>query len=407
MLAPVFGAQAQGTRTTRVMEFRKPMDGACASFTSAPSELMRTPEGQTLLRYRRELEGVATIIEQRGSIVGESDARRLFEIQRGVDSLMTVFVRNRTADGSTGSSITVLRGDSNMVLMGRLMPGLVPSESMESAIKAMRPNIDVTLRALEPHSTAATGARAVNRASPTGYLGVNLSGSQIRMVTDSGTFTAHCDYPMIESVDVGSPARKADLRAGDTVIAYNGRDVVALTVNYPQLLVPGKTIKVRVRRDGKSRELPVNVGERPVEFTDQTLRFVPGTMRTGPTARLGASGGNVFFERVAPMPPSGAATVVASAMSLMVMQGAQLTVVEDEFAQTQNMEPGILVLRVQPGTPAAEAGLRAGEMIRALNGTPVRELLPIKRMLGTPGIREVKLTVSGRETPVRILTLRW
>jgi S1-C subfamily serine protease len=227
------------------------------------------------------------------------------------------------------------------------------------------------------------------------------------MVTDSGTFTAHCDYPMIESVDVGSPARKADLRAGDTVIAYNGRDVVALTVNYPQLLVPGKTIKVRVRRDGKSRELPVNVGERPVEFTDQTLRFVPGTMRTGPTARLGASGGNVFFERVAPMPPSGAATVVASAMSLMVMQGAQLTVVEDEFAQTQNMEPGILVLRVQPGTPAAEAGLRAGEMIRALNGTPVRELLPIKRMLGTPGIREVKLTVSGRETPVRILTLRW
>ena len=93
----------------------------------------------------------------------------------------------------------------------------------------------------------------------------------------------------------------------------------------------------------------------------------------------------------------------------MTVLGAQLNAVDEEFAQSLGFEPGsgVLVMRVFPGTPAAEAGLRAGEMIRAVNGTPIRELPPIARAVNANSVRDVKLTVSGRDTPPRIVTIRW
>jgi len=75
------------------------------------------------------------------------------------------------------------------------------------------------------------------------------------------------------------------------------------------------------------------------------------------------------------------------------------------------VEPGVLVLRVPMGTPAAEAGLRPGEVIRAVNGVPVRDMTPLRRALGNTsgasGSRDVKLTVSARGAAPRIVTVRW
>lgn len=411
LISPLSLLDAQVARvSSRSAVARQPLNGACASLTSAPTDLVRTPEGQTLLRFKRELDGVATIFEQRGSTMEGTDARRMSDVQRSVDSLMQVFVRYRT-DGSSGHTITLRQGDSTMIVNGKMLPGGVPWESMESAIKAMRPTVDVTLRALEPQMAAfaATREGQVMKATTTGYLGVNLSGVQIRMVTDSGSFTAHCDYPMIEAVDPGSPARAADLRAGDTVMAYNGRDVVAMTVNYPQLLVPGKVIRVRIRREGKSRELPVTVAERPADRVEYNLRLmpVPGVLISPTPVRAGGSG---VMVRTTPAPGQRYAGSVGSATfnyTMMSLQGAQLSVVDAEFAEHFDVEPGVLVMSVQRGSPAAEAGLRSGEMILAVNGAPVRELLPIRRAMSEPGARDVKLTVSGRDTPVRIVTIRW
>ena len=411
LLLTPYPLHAQGTRvTTRTVRASSSLNGACAALTSAPSDLVRSPEGRTLLNFKRELDGVATIFEQRGTALDGMDVRRMADIQRGVDSLMRMFVQYRTGDGSAGPMITLRRGDSTAVLQGRvLQPGTV-GESMEHAIKAIRPDIEVTLRALGSQNARLLSMRerSTTKASPSGYLGVSLSGSQIRMVTDSGSFTAHCDYPMIEAVDVGSPARIADLRAGDTVVAYNGRDLVALTVNYPQLLVPGKVIRVRVRRDGKARELPVTVAARPAELTEGSVRFFPAPGRVIASMPLRVSTGGMIV-RAMPTPAfveTGMFGFTGGA-SMMVMQGAQLNAVDDEFAQSVGLEPGVLVMRVQPGSRSADAGLRAGDMILAVNGTPVRELLLIQRAMGTPGVREVKLTVTARESPARIVTIRW
>ena len=70
------------------------------------------------------------------------------------------------------------------------------------------------------------------------------------------------------------------------------------------------------------------------------------------------------------------------------------------------MEPGILILRAPAGSLAAEAGLRGGDVIRLVNGAPVRDLSLLLRAYHAVGARDVKLTVSARNAAARTVVLR-
>jgi len=407
LLVPLTGLDAQGAIARTPLPRKQPMVGACAAIANVPSVLTSSPEGMALLRFKKELEGVATVFVQRDSAL-RGEARRMVEVQRGVDSLMQAFVRVRTADSAFTPSHTysysLRKGDSTMVFNGKVVEGR-PWMAMEDAIKAIRPDVEVTLRSVEPRMHAFGNARLLTAASATGYMGVNLSGSQIRMVTDSGIFTAHCDYPMIEAVDVGSPARQADLRAGDTIVAYNSRDVVAQSINYPQLLVPGKVVRVRVRRDGKPRDVAVTVAERPQESTENVMRWYAPMPAGGMISPAPVRGG------MARTVPPGAATMAPTprivGANASTLFGAQLKAVDEDFARRLGSEPGILVMDVTSGTPAAEAGLRPGETILAVNGVPIKELVMLQRVVRASSASEVKLTVTAKDTPARIVTVRW
>jgi serine protease Do len=67
--------------------------------------------------------------------------------------------------------------------------------------------------------------------------------------------------------------------------------------------------------------------------------------------------------------------------------------------QVEDGELRVVVAEVVPLTPAAEAGLEAGDQIVAVNGTPVTRAFDVSRVLWTqrPGDR-VRLELRGRET---------
>jgi hypothetical protein len=161
---PGAGVHAQGVRTTvrATVTARPPLNGACATLMNGPTELARTPEGMALLRFKRELEGVATVFEQRGAVVDGMDVRRMSEVQRGVDSLMRVFVRYRTADGSRSDHH---RASRRFECRGERQDDPVARAGRIDGrhARGLRPNIEVTLRALEPQvaAFASAGARAV------------------------------------------------------------------------------------------------------------------------------------------------------------------------------------------------------------------------------------------------------
>lgn len=397
IITPLAGAQTSKPATrVATTTARAPLNSTCASLLNTPTELVRSPEGVALLRFKRELDGVATVISARGDTLTGVDLRRFSEMRRDVDSLMQMLVRAQAADGSR-PSITI-RAESTIVMNGRAFERL-PGERQQSFV-LMRPNVEVTLRAMEPEVSAMStaGARLMGNASSTGYLGVTLSGSQVRQFSNAGSFVAHCEYPMIEAVDVGSPARRAGLVAGDTVLSYNGRDIVAQPVNYAKLLTPGAVVRVKVRRDGKARDIPVTIDTRSPSLVTEMAQ---------PSVRGGfpVAGREISIRSAAPAPASIAIT--GAMMTSATMLGAQLNTINNEFAETLGVEAGLLVMRVQAGSPFAEAGIRAGEVIRAANGVAVRDLLVWQRLVSSAASRELPLIMWSRETPSRAVMLRW
>lgn len=370
---------------------------ACAELAATPSALVNAPEGMALLRLKRELESAAFTLEQQQQLQG-IDVQRITQVQRGVDSLMqTIIVRVQRRDGPDGEIITVQRGDSIRTL------------------RLSAPTIEANIRSLQPQITAfiaAAEAQSGRSVSEVGYMGVGLLGAQVRTVTPDGVLVSHCGYPVVETVDIGSPASRAGVLAGDTVLAYNGRDLTQRAINYQSMLVPGETVRMRVKRGAKAREIPVTVVARQVERQLVVMRGSEVPVSALPPDAPRALSGRLMISSAAPSPspssPSmGTVSGPAAANGVAVLLGAQLSTVDDDFAEVLGLEPGILVLRAMPGSPFAEAGLRGGEIIRAFNGTAVHDVQAMRRAIAGAGSREARLTVFSRANGTRTVTLRW
>ena len=91
---------------------------------------------------------------------------------------------------------------------------------------------------------------------PAGCRGTISNTSSIELLGRSGGESLVIpSYPVIESVQPGSPAELAGLRPGDMLVLQEGMDVVAHPVERP--LLAGETVHFVVRRDGA--EVPITV----------------------------------------------------------------------------------------------------------------------------------------------------
>jgi len=384
----------------------------CIELESSPSPLVHAPEGLALLRLKKQLESAALTLEQRQQLE-RNQLQRIVQVQRGVDSLMQVVVRSARDESERGSearSVTsgAMTGGRRMVVtidsgngpvtvnLEAMMRGVVSgadsavalmAPQVERTLRALQPDIDRYIRLLKPQVAAFAGEAEASlpggAVAPSGYMGLSLSGAQIRIVTPDGVMTSHCDYPLVETVDVGSPAARAGIAAGDTLVAYNGRDVTQSAVNYAELITAGTTVRVRVRRSGKAREVPVVVDARRDEeragSARMIVRGVPLSSPAMPTSMLNPSG-------------------------VAVLAGAQFATMDTEFAQSLGLDPGVLVLRVPAGTPAADAGLRSGDVVRSVNGRVVRDVVELRRTLAASR-DAARLTVQGRGSAARVVVL--
>jgi membrane-associated protease RseP (regulator of RpoE activity) len=257
-----------------------------------------------------------------------------------------------------------------------------------------------------------------------GWIGIVVSGAptQIR-VENNEMFMRYLLYPQIASVDPSSPAQRAGLTPGDTLMAYNGRDVRTEEISMTRLLVPKATVKVRVRRDGKVKELPVLVADAPAriklrrldEFRDagRALAAVspmtpmrmpppPAAPMTPPHIYEPTPGPRGFFSApvVTSLPP---------VFTLSGVAGAQVVTVSETMKRSWGLPAGVLVTTVPVGSPAEESGLEEGDVILRAGQqavTSVRELRDAVARAAENGERSVAIELRrGKER--RTLTLRW
>jgi serine protease Do len=193
---------------------------------------------------------------------------------------------------------------------------------------------------------ARTAARVVNAIISDGRVVRGWLGVTIEPVTPDIAESLGLEEPrgaIVNNVQAGGPAEQAGFLVGDVVLTVGAERVESsldLTRKVGDLLV-GESIRFRIYRDGRERNLTATIGERP---TNQEL----AALRESPS--------------------SGSATVKGSQF------GLRLSSLDGDDRTRLSLDSdvmGVVVEDVARGSEAAEKGLSAGVIILEVAGEAV------------------------------------
>ncbi|MFH0772284.1 MAG: Do family serine endopeptidase [Candidatus Omnitrophota bacterium] len=167
-----------------------------------------------------------------------------------------------------------------------------------------------------------------------GWIGVNAQDLDEGLAKQFGI--SETSGVLVFKVLDGGPAEKGDMRTGDVIKTFDGKEVG----NMRELLkmvgrAPvGKKVKVGVLRDKKDLTLEIEIGQRPGELTECA------------EAPLGN------------------------------WRGIEVQDLNAETAKRYNIteKKGVVVVNVQPGSPADSAGLSRADVILEINRQPANSL---------------------------------
>lgn len=160
---------------------------------------------------------------------------------------------------------------------------------------------------------------------------------------------------LVGDVVPDGPAARAQINKGDIILALNGERIAeARHLQYKiSRLLPGTTIRLRVFRDGRERDVTVTVGAQP--------------------------------ERLEPNERSSA------------LEGLTVNELTPRIARQLNLPAqarGLVIVSVQPGSAAAEAGLERGDIIQEVNRKPVTTVVEFEQAVRQTRNESVLLLIN-------------
>ncbi len=171
-------------------------------------------------------------------------------------------------------------------------------------------------------------------------------------------------------VDEDSPASRAGLKIGDVVLEVNGKSVIDNQQFHTTIgeLQPGTKVNLTIWRDGAKKTVAATLVARPDSAGPYLAPDSPNAPMP-PMPPLPQAFGNVMPAFPADAP-------------LVGFYGEELN---SQLAEFFGVKEGVLVMFVGPNTAAARSGLKAGDVVVKVNGTPVtnpREITGLVRMGG-------------------------
>jgi S1-C subfamily serine protease len=188
---------------------------------------------------------------------------------------------------------------------------------------------------------------------------------------------------LIDRVEDGSPAMRAGVQAGDLVVEFDGerarsvRQFTRLVRETP----PGRAVKMTVVRAGSKRTL---------DITPESNTNAFGRVEIDPDRVMRGFPRDFQFDL--DIQPFGEG--FGSTRRL----GVRVTPISDQLASYFGVKEGVLVAEVEQNSPAASAGVKAGDVVTAVNG----------RNVASPSdlIREVREAQPGTAVDLRVMRER-
>ncbi len=213
-----------------------------------------------------------------------------------------------------------------------------------------------------------------------GYLGVSLR--DLDAAESTRLSRRNATGAMIVTVDRDAPAWTAGLRPRDIVVEFNGQPVDGLDMLRKRLreCSAGESITLRIQRGKDEMSFSVTLGDQDAIAQDALSRHLRSST-FAPEPSLSTRDTANSFVSTQPPPSSAPITAsrgVASTLLDALIPGGTYTGLEVDPLSPQlasffgmHTRGGLLVTAVSANSPAAEAGLTAGDVIVRARSTPV------------------------------------
>jgi serine protease Do len=200
-----------------------------------------------------------------------------------------------------------------------------------------------------------------------GWLGVTIQNLDRDLAESFGL-----DRPrgaLVSQLAPGGPAADAGIEPGDIILEFDG-EVIDSSGDLPHvvgLIAPGTEVDVLIMREGKQKTIEVEVGG--LDADDDISQAYSGGASDGGSGRLG-----------------------------IVVEEAP-----EEALARFDLDGGVRVRSVEPGSPADRAGLQPGDIITAVGSAPVRSVEALADIVaGLEAGASVPLRLMRRGSPLFI-----
>lgn len=269
-----------------------------------------------------------------------------------------------------------LQGQVEKELQGK--SGKIEAKAEEMAAHAQE------FAALAQDQAQNSGAKVFMSDDGGGWLGVEIDevtadkAKDLRLSTVRGV--------IVQDVEPDSPAAKAGLKKNDVIIRYDDQSVEG-TVQFRRMVretPAGRTIPVVISRDGKTETISVELADRSA-FYEKKLRgkmddFGKPFVFSTPNFDFNVGSPEIFSMMDARTP-------------ILGVNAEDITGQLGSYFGAPNGS-GVLIREVRTDTPAAKAGLKAGDVIIKVDDKPVSMLSELREQLRDKSdAKTVNLTV--------------
>ena len=205
-----------------------------------------------------------------------------------------------------------------------------------------------------------------------------------------------------------SPAAAAGLQTGDVIVRFNGEEVTSARklTRLISEIDPDHQAKVTVSRNGREQEITVTLAKRPMpKFGEGNFQWATPDMNNLPQLKDMPDLKNLpqmkGFPDLKNLPdgehlfqfPGGDGKVFKWGGRSGRQIGAGVMPLTKQLAEHFGVDGGVMVSEVRENSPAAKAGLKAGDIITEVNGKAVNGDIDLVQIINEKKEGDVQLTV--------------